>query len=126
MPMFLRFEMSFVQVASKHLMIPMAYYLLPPFLLPPHQSNCFHFFSSLLELPSANSEAEPQPLVSCSSHMCPIQVHWHVKQNYRVLAGQNHNHISKLCEKLFPVEFGDAPYQLQQYQSGFQLQLQAP
>ena len=38
---------------------------------------------SLLELPSANSEAEPQPLVSCSSHMCPIQVHWHVKQNYR-------------------------------------------
>ena len=92
--MFLRFEMSFVQVASKHLMIPMAYYLLPPFLLPPHQSNCFHFFfpaengrqdenPSLLELPSANSEAEPQPLVSCSSHMCPIQVHWHVKQNYR-------------------------------------------
>ncbi|KAK7856020.1 cobra-like protein 2 [Quercus suber] len=40
-------------------------------------------YPSQLELPSTNSEAEPQPLVSYSSHMCPIQVHWHVKQNYR-------------------------------------------
>ena len=137
MPMFLRFEMSFVQVASKHLMIPMAYYLLPPFLLPPHQSNCFHFFfpaengrqdenPSLLELPSANSEAEPQPLVSCSSHVSHTGALACKAKLQRVLAGQNHNHKSKLCEKLFPVEFGDAPSQLQKYQSGFQLQLQAP
>ena len=124
--MFLRFEMSFVQVASKHLMIPMAYYLLPPFLLPPHQSNCFHFFSFLLELPSANSEAEPQPLVSCSSHVSHTGALACKAKLQRVLAGQNHNHKSKLCEKLFPVEFGDAPSQLQKYQSGFQLQLQAP
>ncbi|KAL6494495.1 hypothetical protein OROGR_031295 [Orobanche gracilis] len=24
-----------------------------------------------------------QPLVQCSNHMCPIQVHWHVKQSYK-------------------------------------------
>ncbi|KAE8009030.1 hypothetical protein FH972_005488 [Carpinus fangiana] len=36
----------------------------------------------MLELPHANEE-EPQPLVRCSKHMCPIRVHWHVKQSYR-------------------------------------------
>ncbi|KAG6711394.1 hypothetical protein I3842_05G050800 [Carya illinoinensis] len=36
----------------------------------------------LLELPHANEE-EPQPLVACSRHMCPTQVHWHVKQSYK-------------------------------------------
>ncbi|KAL6515203.1 hypothetical protein OROHE_018835 [Orobanche hederae] len=38
------------------------------------------------ELPPApqlqHNEA-PQPLVQCSNHMCPIQVHWHVKQSYK-------------------------------------------
>ncbi|KAL7157332.1 hypothetical protein ABFS83_02G070800 [Erythranthe nasuta] len=24
----------------------------------------------------------PKPVVDCSSHMCPIKVHWHVKQSY--------------------------------------------
>ncbi|KAK6136522.1 hypothetical protein DH2020_029758 [Rehmannia glutinosa] len=24
----------------------------------------------------------PKPLVQCSHHMCPIQVHWHIKQSY--------------------------------------------
>lgn len=36
----------------------------------------------LLELPHAYDE-EPQPLVRCSKHMCPIKVHWHVKESYR-------------------------------------------
>ena len=81
---------------------------------------------SLLELPSANSEAEPQPLVSCSSHVSHTGALACKAKLQRVLAGQNHNHKSKLCEKLFPVEFGDAPSQLHKYQSGFQLQLQAP
>ncbi|XP_044490422.1 COBRA-like protein 6 isoform X2 [Mangifera indica] len=26
---------------------------------------------------------EPLPVVICSHHMCPIRVHWHVKQSYR-------------------------------------------
>ncbi|KQJ83835.1 COBRA-like protein 7 isoform X1 [Brachypodium distachyon] len=25
----------------------------------------------------------PAPLVRCTDHMCPIRVHWHVKQNYK-------------------------------------------
>uniref|UniRef100_A0A453QL37 COBRA C-terminal domain-containing protein n=1 Tax=Aegilops tauschii subsp. strangulata TaxID=200361 RepID=A0A453QL37_AEGTS len=24
------------------------------------------------------------PLVQCTTHMCPIRVHWHVKANYKV------------------------------------------
>lgn len=36
----------------------------------------------LLELPHANEE-EPHPLVRCSRHLCPIQIHWHVKESYR-------------------------------------------
>ncbi|KAM3762586.1 hypothetical protein ACB098_01G358400 [Castanea mollissima] len=36
----------------------------------------------LLKLRHANDE-EPQPLVRCSKHMCPIKVHWHVKESYR-------------------------------------------
>lgn len=30
--------------------------------------------------PEKNSLA---PLVQCTSHMCPIRVHWHVKVNYK-------------------------------------------
>ncbi|KAK3414267.1 hypothetical protein EUGRSUZ_I02750 [Eucalyptus grandis] len=37
---------------------------------------------SLLQLPHDATEELP-PLVSCSQHMCPIKVHWHVKQSYR-------------------------------------------
>jgi len=25
----------------------------------------------------------PTPILECTRHMCPIQVHWHVKQSYR-------------------------------------------
>lgn len=24
-----------------------------------------------------------EPLLQCTRHMCPIRVHWHVKQNYK-------------------------------------------
>ncbi|KAL5562860.1 hypothetical protein UlMin_032607 [Ulmus minor] len=34
---------------------------------------------SLLELPHSE---EASPLVRCSQHMCPIRIHWHVKQSY--------------------------------------------
>ncbi|XP_048443239.1 COBRA-like protein 6 isoform X1 [Pyrus x bretschneideri] len=36
----------------------------------------------LLQLPHAHETEEPSPLVTCSRHMCPIRVHWHVKQSY--------------------------------------------
>lgn len=37
----------------------------------------------LLQLPHAHETEEPSPLVTCSRHMCPISVHWHVKQSYK-------------------------------------------
>ncbi|XP_048231909.1 COBRA-like protein 6 [Ricinus communis] len=30
-----------------------------------------------------NPNEEPPPVVRCSQHMCPIRVHWHVKQSYK-------------------------------------------
>ncbi|KAF7851121.1 hypothetical protein BT93_L4434 [Corymbia citriodora subsp. variegata] len=36
----------------------------------------------VLQLPHDVTK-EARPLVSCSRHMCPIKVHWHVKQSYR-------------------------------------------
>jgi hypothetical protein len=35
----------------------------------------------MLKLSQANDAEEP--VVRCSHHMCPIRVHWHVKQSYR-------------------------------------------
>ena len=82
------FQLSFLQVASKHLNFLCL--LLYQLLFLHFQSTCFHFVPTcrsdktppLLELPHANDE-EPQPLVRCSNHMCPIKVHWHVKESYR-------------------------------------------
>ncbi|XP_023533604.1 COBRA-like protein 6 [Cucurbita pepo subsp. pepo] len=37
---------------------------------------------SVLQLPHEHYTAEVEPLVRCSQHMCPIRVHWHVKQSY--------------------------------------------
>ncbi|GFY89365.1 COBRA-like protein 6 precursor [Actinidia rufa] len=44
-------------------------------------SNCVKSGDSpsILQLPN---EA-PQPVVQCTQHMCPIRVHWHVKESYR-------------------------------------------
>jgi len=44
----------------------------------------------------------------------------------RILAGQDHNHKPKFCQKLFQVELGGAPPQLQKRHSSFQFQLPAP
>ncbi|XP_004301494.1 PREDICTED: COBRA-like protein 6 [Fragaria vesca subsp. vesca] len=38
---------------------------------------------SVLKLPTEQQAAIPPPLVTCSQHMCPIRVHWHVKQSYK-------------------------------------------
>ncbi|VAH50043.1 unnamed protein product [Triticum turgidum subsp. durum] len=36
----------------------------------------------LAALPDADG-APPVPVIRCTEHMCPIRVHWHVKQSYR-------------------------------------------
>lgn len=38
------------------------------------------YLASVVNGPNKNSLA---PLVECTSHMCPIRVHWHVKVNYK-------------------------------------------
>ncbi|KAJ3690559.1 hypothetical protein LUZ61_019723 [Rhynchospora tenuis] len=38
------------------------------------------YLQSTLNGPGKNSYA---PLVQCTSHMCPVRVHWHVKLNYK-------------------------------------------
>ena len=57
------------------------FYVLEVFLLT-------QFFPSLLSLcspksPHLASKHGYAPLVKCTSHMCPIRVHWHVKLNYK-------------------------------------------
>lgn len=37
----------------------------------------------LASVVNGDSTNIPAPLVQCSSHMCPIKVHWHVKVNYK-------------------------------------------
>ncbi|XP_050369341.1 COBRA-like protein 6 [Argentina anserina] len=37
---------------------------------------------SVSELPPEKRAVAP-PLVTCSPHMCPIRVHWHIKQSYK-------------------------------------------
>ncbi|XP_012568188.1 COBRA-like protein 6 [Cicer arietinum] len=37
--------------------------------------------TSVLQMPQANEP--PKPVIRCSHHMCPIRVHWHVKQSYK-------------------------------------------
>ncbi|XP_027338064.1 COBRA-like protein 6 [Abrus precatorius] len=39
--------------------------------------------TSVLQLPQTNGAEPPPPVIRCSHHMCPIRVHWHVKQSYR-------------------------------------------
>ncbi|KAM0920386.1 hypothetical protein ACQ4PT_007538 [Festuca glaucescens] len=38
--------------------------------------------SKLQALPDTDGDP-PAPVIRCTEHMCPIRVHWHVKQNYR-------------------------------------------
>ncbi|TKY73286.1 COBRA protein [Spatholobus suberectus] len=37
----------------------------------------------LASVVSSSGKAANTPLVQCTSHMCPIRVHWHVKLNYK-------------------------------------------
>ncbi|KAH8511110.1 hypothetical protein H0E87_008590 [Populus deltoides] len=43
------------------------------------EPNAPHLASVVSSLGNNN----PMPLVQCTSHMCPIRVHWHVKLNYK-------------------------------------------
>ncbi|TQD84498.1 hypothetical protein C1H46_029933 [Malus baccata] len=36
-----------------------------------------------LQLPGERETEEPSPLVTCTRHMCPIGIHWHVKESYK-------------------------------------------
>ncbi|CAK7335344.1 unnamed protein product [Dovyalis caffra] len=36
--------------------------------------------ASVVSSPGNNN---PKPLIQCTSHMCPIRIHWHVKLNYK-------------------------------------------
>jgi hypothetical protein len=37
----------------------------------------------LSSIVSSSGKPANTPLVQCTSHMCPIRVHWHVKLNYK-------------------------------------------
>nr|KYP63194.1 COBRA-like protein 3 [Cajanus cajan] len=39
--------------------------------------------TSVLKLPQTNRGEVAPPIIRCSHHMCPIRIHWHVKQSYR-------------------------------------------
>ncbi|XP_073119730.1 COBRA-like protein 6 [Henckelia pumila] len=50
--------------------------------LPQNGSSCLR----PADLPpplQVEANEEPRPVLQCSHHMCPIQVHWHVKQSYK-------------------------------------------
>lgn len=36
-----------------------------------------------IQLPNTNGNQPLQPIVTCSQHMCPIRVHWHLKTSYK-------------------------------------------
>ncbi|CAL9077562.1 unnamed protein product [Musa acuminata var. zebrina] len=39
--------------------------------------------SNFLRLPNGDGGSTTSPAVLCTPHMCPIRVHWHVKESYR-------------------------------------------
>ncbi|PKA49725.1 COBRA-like protein 4 [Apostasia shenzhenica] len=46
--------------------------------------NCIKSNLKLLSVPGVNTpRKDAAPLLQCTSHMCPIRVHWHVKLNYK-------------------------------------------
>ncbi|KAK9286075.1 hypothetical protein L1049_014455 [Liquidambar formosana] len=80
----------------------------------------------LLRLTKSEEEEEPQPVVRCSRHMCPIRVHWHVKESYREYwRVQDYGDKFKFRSELFSMELGSSTPQLPKCDAGFQLQLQA-
>ncbi|XWS11413.1 hypothetical protein CRYUN_Cryun38cG0081300 [Craigia yunnanensis] len=66
------------------------------------QANCVKSGAkpSLLQQLGDDQQRLP-PFIRCSSHMCPMQVHWHVKERYNgVLAGDDHSDKFKLYPEL--------------------------
>ncbi|KAI0523538.1 hypothetical protein KFK09_005933 [Dendrobium nobile] len=46
--------------------------------------NCIKSDSKLLSVAGVNTPRKDNtPLLQCTTHMCPIRVHWHVKLNYK-------------------------------------------
>ncbi|RZR79992.1 hypothetical protein BHM03_00005885 [Ensete ventricosum] len=39
--------------------------------------------SNFLQLPNGDGGSTTSPALWCTTHMCPIRVHWHVKESYR-------------------------------------------
>ncbi|KAJ8513473.1 hypothetical protein OPV22_003907 [Ensete ventricosum] len=39
--------------------------------------------SNFLQLPNGDGGSTTSPALLCTTHMCPIRVHWHVKESYR-------------------------------------------
>ncbi|KAJ8427992.1 hypothetical protein Cgig2_028002 [Carnegiea gigantea] len=37
----------------------------------------------VIKRPTTDPDYVPPPLAKCTSHMCPIHVHWHIKQSYK-------------------------------------------
>ncbi|KAK6913389.1 COBRA, plant [Dillenia turbinata] len=49
-----------------------------------HKSDCVKSDSKILSKVGINTPRKDNaPLLQCTRHMCPIRVHWHVKQNYK-------------------------------------------
>ncbi|KAM1009836.1 hypothetical protein ACFX13_046090 [Malus domestica] len=49
-----------------------------------HPGSCVESNSPYLaSVVSASNKHSYTPLVRCTNHMCPIRVHWHVKENYQ-------------------------------------------
>jgi hypothetical protein len=57
-------------------------------ILPTHDLFLLNMYCSrdsphLSSIVSSSGKPANTPLVQCTSHMCPIRVHWHVKLNYK-------------------------------------------
>ncbi|KAF5728497.1 hypothetical protein HS088_TW21G00645 [Tripterygium wilfordii] len=48
-----------------------------------HAQSCVKPGEAPLLLKSHDPNEEPAPMLRCSQNMCPIKVHWHVKQSYK-------------------------------------------
>ncbi|KAJ9562209.1 hypothetical protein OSB04_007369 [Centaurea solstitialis] len=49
-----------------------------------NKNKCVKSDSKLLSVVGVNTpKKDNSPLLQCTRHMCPVRVHWHVKQNYK-------------------------------------------
>ncbi|WVZ18995.1 hypothetical protein V8G54_006317 [Vigna mungo] len=60
---------------------------------------------------SASGKGANTPLVQCTSHMCPIRVHWHVKLNYKEYWRVKHPNLDNITQ-LFSFQYKSlTPYE---------------